>query len=343
VKVAALPVTQVVDYDIAGLRADLKTDFNFTRVLDTQVVPPSSSRKEIDFSGLTAFGAALVQQAAPFMEGLSDASKLDALIQKLYQTIQVKQQNELRFEPELRAAGRDQLRFELMKLSLLHDSLAAPSKAFVDGIAGGDFKGLLASALATIPTNVHSTTTSQEDTNCWVGTRLEVELPVSHQGEESGIKKKDLAPEVINQRFMWVDDYFHYEDWRAKQKEVFDNFNLLVVPTTTPKYFFDQDSRRIPQGVFPYPTHKRQLMLPAANHTLVETLANPNHDEFVRFEKEPHKMMVLTELNKGASLKPIDDDTSMITNLQNIKQGLKADYTDSEILTTILSNLSFTE
>jgi hypothetical protein len=54
-------------------------------------------------------------------------------------------------------------------------------------------------------------------------------------------------------------------------------------------------------------------------------------------------MMVLTELNKGASLKPIDDDTSMITNLQNIKQGLKADYTDSEILTTILSNLSFTE
>jgi hypothetical protein len=42
--------------------------------------------------------------------------------------------------------------------------------------------------------------------------------------------KKNIVPEMINQRFMWVEDYFHYDDWRAKQKEVFDNFNLLVVP-----------------------------------------------------------------------------------------------------------------
>jgi hypothetical protein len=34
---------------------------------------------------------------------------------------------------------------------------------------------------------------------------------------------------------------------------------------------------------------------------------------------------------------------SMITNLQNIKQGLKQDYSDKEILDTILVNLSFTE
>lgn len=29
---------------------------------------------------------------------------------------------------------------------------------------------------------------------------------------------------------MWVDDYFHYNDWEDSQKEVFDGFNLLVVP-----------------------------------------------------------------------------------------------------------------
>ena len=33
----------------------------------------------------------------------------------------------------------------------------------------------------------------------------------------------------------------------------------------------------------------------------------------------------------------------MITNLQNIKQGLKSDYSDKEILNTILSNMNFTE
>lgn len=85
---------------------------------------------------------------------------------------------------------------------------------------------------------------------------------------------------------------------------MFDNFNLLVVPTAAspdqPKYFYDQDQhhRRIPQGVFPYPTHKRQLMLPSANHTVVEALRNPHHDELVRFEKEPYKMMVINELQK---------------------------------------------
>lgn len=50
---------------------------------------------------------------------------------------------------------------------------------------------------------------------------------------------------------MWVDDYFHYDDWRNKQKQVFDNFNLLVLPppsAETQKFFHDKEhhGRRIP-------------------------------------------------------------------------------------------------
>jgi hypothetical protein len=29
--------------------------------------------------------------------------------------------------------------------------------------------------------------------------------------------KKSIVPEIINQKFMWVDDYFHYDDWKTKQ------------------------------------------------------------------------------------------------------------------------------
>lgn len=94
----------------------------------------------------------------------------------------------------------------------------------------------------------------------WVGSRLEVELPVSKDLALSGVKKS-LVPELINQKFMWVDDYFHYSDWKSKQQAVFDNFNLLVVPqaTSADKFFFDRDAhcRRVPQGVFPHATHKR--------------------------------------------------------------------------------------
>jgi hypothetical protein len=72
-----------------------------------------------------------------------------------------------------------------------------------------------------------------------MGTRQEVELPVN-KAENPNITK-NLAPEIINQRFMFVEDYFHYDDWKLKQKEAFDNFNLIVVPPhkDTPKYFFD--------------------------------------------------------------------------------------------------------
>lgn len=97
---------------------------------------------------------------------------------------------------------------------------------------------------------------------------------------------------------MWVDDYFHYDDWRAKQKQVFDNFNLLVIPSYNQdgnKFFFDQDNhnRRIPQGVFPYPNHKRQVMLPSTNNTVKELVQGKHNDDYVLFEKEPYKMMVI--------------------------------------------------
>jgi hypothetical protein len=111
------------------------------------------------------------------------------------------------------------------------------------------------------------------------------------------------------------------------------------------KFFFDKDlnNRRVPQGVFPYPNHKRQLMIPATNNSLTDLLKNKNHDEYVQFEKEPFKMMVINELKKAETLAIIDDDVSMITNLQNVKQGLKSDFSDKEILNTVLVNMGFTD
>jgi hypothetical protein len=34
---------------------------------------------------------------------------------------------------------------------------------------------------------------------------------------------------------MWVEDYFHYDDWKAKQQATFDHFNLLVLPSPNEK------------------------------------------------------------------------------------------------------------
>ena len=79
-----------------------------------------------------------------------------------------------------------------------------------------------------------------------MGTRQEVELPQSKELKF----KKNLIPEMMNQRFMWVDDYFHYKDWEEKMRSSYDSFNLMVVPRKDNdyKYFFNSatDRRIVP-------------------------------------------------------------------------------------------------
>jgi len=45
----------------------------------------------------------------------------------------------------------------------------------------------------------------------------------------------------------------------------------------------------------------------------------------------------------SSKLKEITPEISMIINLQNIKYGLLADYSDEEICKTLLLSLSFTD
>lgn len=157
---------------------------------------------------------------------------------------------------------------------------------------------------------------------------------------------------MLNQRFLWVESYFHYKDWKSAQEQVYDNFNLLEVPSVSadkthskPKYFFDKDSfrRRVPEGIFPLASHKREVLKPHHQYAEMDLARSKNNDELALFAKEPLKMMILKEFKKSESLKPVNDRIKMITNLQNIKQGLKADYSDRELLSTILLNLNFTE
>ena len=94
----------------------------------------------------------------------------------------------------------------------------------------------------------------------WMGTRQSVELPQS----SNRTQKKDIVPEIINQRYMWCDDYFHYADWEETAKTTFDGFNLLVVPRKEGdyKYFYDRGNKQriVPQGIFPPPNHKRVIL-----------------------------------------------------------------------------------
>ena len=56
---------------------------------------------------------------------------MDAFVKKMFQVFQIKQQTELRYEPEQKVAGNDELRFQMMKLSLLHDTLSKDCQKFL--------------------------------------------------------------------------------------------------------------------------------------------------------------------------------------------------------------------
>jgi hypothetical protein len=53
--------------------------------------------------------------------------------------------------------------------------------------------------------------------------------------------------------------------------------------------------------------------------------------------------MLKQEMKLSATQRDITPETSLITNLQNIKYGLLADYSDEEICRTVLQRLSFTD
>ena len=50
------------------------------------------------------------------------------------------------------------------------------------------------------------------------------------------------------------------------------------------------------------------------------------------------RFMVKQELEKAQQLADITPEISMIANLQNVKQGLKSDYSDAQIADFLLHN-----
>lgn len=98
---------------------------------------------------------------------------------------------------------------ELMKLSFMFDNL--PSPCIGKHIHNSTLKQILLNIKNTLPTykpTISKPSKSNKISQSWIGTRQEVELPVSKEEH----LRKTIVPEIINQRFMWVDDYFHYAD-----------------------------------------------------------------------------------------------------------------------------------
>lgn len=107
----------------------------------------------------------------------------------------------------------------------------------------------------------------------WMGARYGIEVP-----SPNSIEKKDLGVELMDRRFMWCDDYFHYNDWGQKLKDAYDGFNLYVKAPkdikSDEKYFYQDGWRRTPTGVFPDGKGRRELAFPKVKDDFKQDFAS---------------------------------------------------------------------
>ncbi len=151
--------------------------------------------------------------------------------------------------------------------------------------------------------------------------------------------KKAIEPELISSKWQEHGEYHHYGDWKKMMQECFDQFNLMELKPAGPNHDFADHQRRVPKGIFPQPNKKRVVL-----ENAYKERAKTNHaDRFSKFEKDPSKFLLEQELQISKSLKPLTPEVSLIANLQNLKHGLLANYSDADICKQVLLGLSITD
>lgn len=169
------------------------------------------------------------------------------------------------YEPEQIAAAKDEIKYQLLKLQVqFHSDLTAEESKLVEKCmpeGHESFDQMVKSIKGDLSTAQHSNL--HQDRPFWIGTRMEVEMPSKLLRTSD---RKSIETELLSQKFFFEEDYHHYDDWKALMESTYDNFNLMQVPKETSKenykvYFDGNDfNRRIPHGIFPYPSHKRVVM-----------------------------------------------------------------------------------
>ena len=126
-KVVAIPVTSVVDYDIENLKVVMNEDYNFLEDMNKQLEEQGGVfENPIHFHNLAKFGSNLTGAAPLYYSSLKrdgDKQKIDGFLKQLCKLFSIKYQTEKQYERAMYRQGLDQLKFELMKLSLLYDAV----------------------------------------------------------------------------------------------------------------------------------------------------------------------------------------------------------------------------
>lgn len=199
-----------------------------------------------------------------------------------------------------------------------------------------------------------STTNSLLNDDNWMGKRLNVDLINSDLISNNNIqnlKNKNVAVEILNNNYMWCDQYNPYADWEEELKANLDNFNYFATKSQNKFYFNSHKlgSRKVSEGIFPHPRRFRLMKQNGLNNaSSVESqfnvdTSNVYESEINRFY-HLNEILIAEEIKKNNLLRKdsFPAQLSMKINLLNINNSLKQNLTDNEII-RFISEFEFTE
>lgn len=110
IKSISVPISHIVDYDLAQFKLSLRNDFDLNNILE------SSELRPLNFNELSSFAAQLAGRSQQAMQSERLSGKFDAFLTQLFDLFQTKQIIDSLYEPEQVKAAHDELRFKLMTI-----------------------------------------------------------------------------------------------------------------------------------------------------------------------------------------------------------------------------------
>lgn len=204
-KPLALPLHRLVDIDWHTPKFELR-DFGFIDELVKQEIgAPLDVLKPIE--------GVLAEMMDDLKEVKSERPLSGRYVDMTYDLLGlIKLQTLINVKPDFHTweAGIDNLKVRLLKSTQRFTKLQPSLQSYINHLTakhnqGADFTSSLKAISLSLPN-----TSNLMKLEPWQGVRQLVELPA--KGD------KDLTPELLNQKFLWLTDYFHYNDWQQKMK-----------------------------------------------------------------------------------------------------------------------------
>lgn len=346
-----IPTNQLIKFDLKSGHIDLlytKQNEGFTHYIEDIISAQLNSQMEFNsIFQINKYLNSFIKKFANSEQGdliLQTENDLESFMNSLLKVIDLHAELVSAYYPSLLQKKIEDLQLNLESNLSYFNATSDKFKAFVNSIVidivGAQidyilFISNLSKKYSIFSKNLNSSNkVKNEDlaiSSEWLGKRLHVDI--LNFNNSANINEKNHSVELINNNFMWLGEYSPYTDWEEEIRISYDNFNYFVENSSN-KFLFNSHklgNRNVPHGIFPHPNKMRSIKSPIVTKSLE---AKSDYELQVKSYQNYNEKIIQDEISKNGLLsnKETDSQLSLKVNLLNIKNSLKQNFSDNQIL-----------